>query len=166
MEAVTSCHLAMSLTCIVWRRVVGSLGTVAARLPRVIEPPRTVVTHCERAVGLRCTVTVLQSPCPHVLLAFNASPAARLAGTRRRPCHVASWKIHACPNERSWWSCHQGIFIYVNSPEPPWDTWRLQSYIEPRGRSWSHGIRGDSGATLIQEAEAGATGHMVAPELP
>jgi hypothetical protein len=62
------------------RRVVGLLGTVAARLPMVVEPLRTVTTHYERVVGLRCTGTVLPSPCPHVLLVFNAPPAARLAG--------------------------------------------------------------------------------------
>jgi hypothetical protein len=71
------------------RRVVRSLNTVAARLPKVVEPPRTMATHCEWAAGLRCTVAVLQPSCPRVSLAFNALPAARLAGARRRPCRVA-----------------------------------------------------------------------------
>jgi hypothetical protein len=89
MDAVTSCHLATSL-----RRTVGSLDTVAARLPRVVEPLRSVTAYYMRAAGPRCAGAVLQSACPHVLLAFNAPPAACLAGAWRHPCHVAPWKIH------------------------------------------------------------------------
>jgi hypothetical protein len=62
-------------------------------LPRVVEPLRTVATHCERVAGLHYTGAVLQFPYPHILLAFNVSPAARLAGAWRYPCHVAPWKI-------------------------------------------------------------------------
>jgi hypothetical protein len=152
-EVVTSCRLATSLACAVRHLIVRSLGTVAARLPRVVEPPRIVVTHCERAAGLRCTVVILQSPCPHVLLAFNAPSAARLAGAQHRPCHVVPWKICARPDGKSWWSCRQWIFVYVKSPqpiEPPRDTWQLRSCIEPRGGSWSHGTHGGFGATLSQ----------------
>jgi hypothetical protein len=101
MEVVTSCRPATSLACTAWRQVVGSLGTVAAQLSRVVESPRTVAIHREWAAGLRCTVTVLQSPCSHVLLAFNVPPATRLVGAWRQPCRVASWKICARPDERS-----------------------------------------------------------------
>jgi hypothetical protein len=47
---------------------------------RVVEPPYTVAIYRKRAAGLHCTVTVLQSTCSHVLLAFNVSTAARFAG--------------------------------------------------------------------------------------
>jgi hypothetical protein len=150
MEVVSSCRLTTSLACAAQRRVVGSLDTIVARLPRVVEPPRTVAIHCEWAAGLHYTVAVLQSPCSHVLLAFITLPAARLAGARRRPCRMALWKIRARPDGRSSWSCRQGIFVYFNSPQP----------VE------LHGIRDGSGATLSQEAGAGATGHMAAPVLP
>jgi hypothetical protein len=63
MGTVTYCRLTMSLACTTRHWVVGSLGTIAARLPRVVEPSRTVAIHCEWAAGLHCTVTVLQSPC-------------------------------------------------------------------------------------------------------
>jgi hypothetical protein len=59
MEAVTSCHPATLLACTTRRRVVGSLGTVAAQLPRVLEPLCTVAIHRERAAGLHYTVVVL-----------------------------------------------------------------------------------------------------------
>jgi hypothetical protein len=48
-EVIMPCRLATSLAC-------------AARLPRVVEPPRTIAIHCKWAAGLHCTVTVLQSP--------------------------------------------------------------------------------------------------------
>jgi hypothetical protein len=89
MDAVTSCRLATSLTCATRRWVVGSLSIVVTWLPRVVEPLRTVATHCERAAGLRCVGAVLQSVWPHVLLAFNTPPAACFAGARRRSRHVA-----------------------------------------------------------------------------
>jgi hypothetical protein len=68
-------RLATSLACPARHRVVRSLDTVAARLPRVVEPLRTVATYCVRAAGLCCAGAVLQSDCPHVLLAFNAPRA-------------------------------------------------------------------------------------------
>jgi hypothetical protein len=89
MKVDTSCRPAMSLTCTARCQAVGSLGTVAVWLPRVVEPPCIVAIHYEWAMGPRCTVAVLQSPCSHILLAFNVLPATRLAGAWRRPCHVA-----------------------------------------------------------------------------
>jgi hypothetical protein len=44
--------------------------------------------------------------------------------------------------------------------------WRLRSYPELGGESWSHGTYDGSRAVLSQEAGAGATGHVTAPELP
>jgi hypothetical protein len=102
----------------VWRRDVESLGTIVAleewsivlvlHCSRTVatylsvlpadEPLCIVATHCERAAGLRCAGAVLQSACPHVLLAFNGPLAACLAGARHRPCVVAPWKIHARPD--------------------------------------------------------------------
>jgi hypothetical protein len=101
-------------------------------------------------VDQHCLVAVLQTPCPHVLLAYNVPPAACLACARYRPCHVASWKIRARPDGRSWWQCHQGIFVYFNSPQP----------VE------LHGTHDGSGTVLSQEARAGATRLMATPELP
>jgi hypothetical protein len=60
------------------RRAVGSLSTVAVRLPRVIEPIHTMATYYVRATGLCYASEVLQYACPHILLAFNAPPAACL----------------------------------------------------------------------------------------
>jgi hypothetical protein len=65
----------MSLTCPTRRRAVRPLGTVAGRLPKVVEPLRTMATYCVQAAGLRYAGAVLQSACPHVLLAFNAPSA-------------------------------------------------------------------------------------------
>jgi hypothetical protein len=79
MEIVTSCHATTSLAYAAWHRVVGSFRTVAAQLPRVVEPPCTVAVHREWVAGLRCTVAVLQSHCSHILLVFNVLSAARLA---------------------------------------------------------------------------------------
>jgi hypothetical protein len=90
MRVAKSYRLTTSLAYAARRWVVGSLGTVAVRLSRVFEPPLTVATHRERAVSLRCTVAVLQSSCPLVLLTFNAPSAARLALASRRPCRVAT----------------------------------------------------------------------------
>jgi hypothetical protein len=67
-------------------------------VPRIVEPLRTVVTYCVWATALRYANTVLKSVCPHVLLAFNAPSAARLAGAWRHLCHVAPWKINARPD--------------------------------------------------------------------
>jgi hypothetical protein len=44
--------------------------------------------------------------------------------------------------------------------------WRLWSCPEPGDESWSHGTHGGYGATLCQEAGAGATGRVAALELP
>jgi hypothetical protein len=161
MDVIMSCRLATLLACATRRRVVGSLGTVAARLPRVVEALRTVATHCERAAGSRCSGAVLQFVWPHVLLAFNVSPAARIAGARRRPCHVTPLKIRVCPDH--------GIFVYFNDPqpvEPPWDTWQLRSCPESGGESWSYGAHDGSGAALSQMTGARATGYVTAPKLP
>jgi hypothetical protein len=46
--------------------------------------------------------------------------------------------------------CHRGIFVYFNSPQP----------VD------LHGTCDGSGAALSQEAGAGDTGRVVAPELP
>jgi hypothetical protein len=100
MESITSCRPTTSLACAARRRVVGSLGTITTRLPRVVEPPCIVAIHREWVVDLRCTITVLQPPCSHVLLAFNAPPATRLAGVWCWPCRVALWKIRLCSNGR------------------------------------------------------------------
>jgi hypothetical protein len=62
MEVVTPCRPATSLACATRYRVVGSLGTVVAWLPRVVKPPRTIVIHCKWDAGLRCSVAILQSP--------------------------------------------------------------------------------------------------------
>jgi hypothetical protein len=43
---------------------------------------------------------------------------------------------------------------------------RFQSCPELGGGRWSHETRGGSGATLSQEAGAGAVGHVAVPELP
>jgi hypothetical protein len=80
MKAVASCRPTTLQACIAWCRVVGSLGTVAALLQRAVEPPCTVAIRHEWAAGRRCTIAVLQPPCPYVLLAFNVPPAARLTG--------------------------------------------------------------------------------------
>jgi hypothetical protein len=101
MGVISSCRLAMSFTWAARHQVVGSLSTVVARLPRVVEPPRNVAIHYEWVADLRSTVAVMQAPCSHVLLAFNALPTARLGGLRRRPCYVMLWKIRAHPDGRS-----------------------------------------------------------------
>jgi hypothetical protein len=71
MEVVTSCRPAASLACATWHWVVGPLDTIAARLPRVAEPPHTVAIHHEWAAGLRYTVAILQSPCSHGLVLWR-----------------------------------------------------------------------------------------------
>jgi ribosomal protein L35AE/L33A len=48
----------------------------------------------------------------------------------------------------------------------PWDAWQHPSCLEPGLGSWGHGSRADTQATLIQEAGAGATRGVAAPELP
>jgi hypothetical protein len=52
-------RLATLLACSTPRQAVGSLGTVAARLPRVVGPLRTMATYFVQVVGLRCGGTVL-----------------------------------------------------------------------------------------------------------
>jgi hypothetical protein len=113
-----SSRLAMPLTCVARRRAVESLGIVAARLPRVVEPLYTVATYCEWVAGLCCAGVILQSACPHVLLAFNTPPAASLAGAHHRPCHVVPWKICTCPNEDH--DCHiaRGYFFTLMAHSP------------------------------------------------
>jgi hypothetical protein len=68
-----------------WRRAVASLCTAVVSdewpttlalscLPGVVEPPRTVASHCEHAADLRCAGSVLQPACPHVPPIFNGPP--------------------------------------------------------------------------------------------
>jgi hypothetical protein len=48
----------------------------------------------------------------------------------------------------------------------PWNAWQHPSYLEPGLRSWGHGTHGGTQAAPSQEAGAGATGGVVALELP
>jgi hypothetical protein len=94
-----SYHLATSRACVVRCWVVGPPGAIhrewaAGRC-------YTVAACCEWTVERRCPVAILQTPNPHALLAFNVSLIACLTCVRYRPCHLASWKIRACPDERS-----------------------------------------------------------------
>jgi hypothetical protein len=59
MDDITSCRLATSLACLARRQADGSLDTVAAWLPKVVEPLRTVAAYYVWVVGLRCTSAVL-----------------------------------------------------------------------------------------------------------
>jgi hypothetical protein len=52
-----------------------------------------VANNCERAVAQSCNPA-----CLHVLLVFNGSSTARLAGAQHRPYHVVLWKIRARPD--------------------------------------------------------------------
>jgi hypothetical protein len=170
MDAITSCRLATLRACVARSRVVGSLDNVAARLPRVVEPLRTVVTYCVWAASLCFAGVILQSACPHVLLVFNVSPAALLADAQCRPCHVALWKIRARPDGdhdghvvRGYLftlmahsllnphGSHGGSGVALNRERElePWDTWRLWSCYEPGGGSWNHGTRGGSRAAHL-----------------
>jgi hypothetical protein len=48
----------------------------------------------------------------------------------------------------------------------PRDTWRLRSYPVLWGGSWRHRTCGSTWATPSQDSRSGATGHVVALELP
>jgi hypothetical protein len=48
----------------------------------------------------------------------------------------------------------------------PRDAWQHLSCPEPGLRSWGHGTHGGTRAAPSQEAGAGATGGVAAPELP
>jgi hypothetical protein len=109
-----------------------------------------MATHCERAAGLRCAGIVLQSAWPHVLLVFNGSSAAHLAGAHRRPCLIAPWKIHAPPD-----GDHDGQVAI-----------KYLFTLMARNPLSPHETRGASRGAHSQETRAGATGHVVAPELP
>jgi hypothetical protein len=76
-----------------WRRVVGPPDTVAVHREWAAGRCYTIVACYEWIADRRCLVAVVQTPCPHVLLAFNMPPAACLPCVQYRPCRVVSWKI-------------------------------------------------------------------------
>jgi hypothetical protein len=90
MNVIASCRLAMSHPCTARRRVVGVPGTIAIYREWAVSQCYTVAGCYEWLVDRRYPVVVLQTPCPHVLLAFNVPPAARLVSARYQPCRVAS----------------------------------------------------------------------------
>jgi hypothetical protein len=93
MDVVASYRLATSCAYVTRRRVVGLPNTVAVHHEWAASRRYTVAACYEWPADRRCPVAVLQTPCPYILLAFNVPPAACLACTRYRPCHVASWKL-------------------------------------------------------------------------
>jgi hypothetical protein len=101
MEVVASCNLATSRACVARRQIVGLPGTVSIHHEWAPGRGYTIVACCLWPTDRHCPVTVLQTPCPHVFLAFNVSPAVCLACTWYRPCRVASWKIRTHPDVRS-----------------------------------------------------------------
>jgi hypothetical protein len=82
-------------------QIVGLAYTVAVHHEWAAGRRNIVAACCEWPANRCCPVVVLQTPFPHVLLAFNVSLAACLACVQYRPCHVMSWKIRTHPNGRS-----------------------------------------------------------------
>jgi hypothetical protein len=91
----------MSRACVARHRVVGPPGTVAVHREWATGRCYSVAAYCEWPADRRCLVAVLQTPCPHVLLVFNVSPAACLTCTQYQHCCVMPWKICARPDGRS-----------------------------------------------------------------
>jgi hypothetical protein len=75
---VLSSRLTTSHACTVWHRVVGPPGTIAIHREWATGWRYTVAACCEWPGDRRCPVAVLQTPYPHVLLAFIVSPVACL----------------------------------------------------------------------------------------
>jgi hypothetical protein len=107
-------------------------------------------------------------PCPHVLLAFNVPPTARLAGAW---CQLVVKRLrryaHSPKGDHDGHA--RGISIYFNSTytvRPSRGTWRTQSCPRLGSGSWSRRTRGGPEAASGWAAEAGAVGLMAAPELP
>jgi hypothetical protein len=82
MNGVASCRLITSCLCAVRRWVVGPFDTVAIHRERAAGRHYTVATYCEWPADWRCPIAVLQTPCSHVLSAFNVPLAA---------CLVCAW---------------------------------------------------------------------------
>jgi hypothetical protein len=101
MEIITSYRLTMSRACVAWRRVVRPPNTIVVHHVWVAGRHYTIAACYDWPADCCCPAAVLQTPCPHVLLAFIVPPAACHACAWYRPCRVVSWKIRAHPDGRS-----------------------------------------------------------------
>jgi hypothetical protein len=131
-------------------------------------PNCRVTQYCsgQLCVGSGSALHYCSLPCPHVLLAFNVPPTARLAGAW---CQLVVMRLrryaHSLKGDHDGYA--RGISVYFNSTYtvgPSRGTWRSQSC--PALGSWSRGTRGGPGAAPGWATGARAVGHVVAPELP
>jgi hypothetical protein len=143
---------------------------VGAVRTRRMTPNCRVTRYCSDQLCVASgSVLLLQPcnlPCPHILLAFNVPPAARLAGAW---CQVVVKRLrryaHSSKGDNDGHA--RGISVYFNSTKtvgPSRGTWRPQNY--PGLGSGSHKTRGGPGAAPGWAAGAGAAEHVAVPELP
>jgi hypothetical protein len=71
MEVIASCCLTTSRACVALRRVIHREWASGRHY--------TIAACCEWPADQRCPVAILQTPYPHVLLAFNVLPVVCLA---------------------------------------------------------------------------------------
>jgi hypothetical protein len=96
MEVVTYCRLTTLRACVAWRWVVGPSDTVAVHREWATDWRYTIATYCEWPVDRRCPIAVLQTPCYHVLLVFNVSPAASISALScsiLKDMRISRWEI-------------------------------------------------------------------------